>query len=340
MRKVLFITIGMLAAAAVHAQDINFSQFYELPLLRNPALAGDFRGDIRVTSAFRNQWSSVTVPYQTQALGVELKLGGRNSDTYGSLGMQITNDVAGDSKLGKTQLFPMVAIHIPVSANRNNYFTAGFLGGAVQQRFDPSKLTFDDQFVNGAYSATNPTRQVFNNTNVLYWDLAMGVKLSGEMGVDTRYFIGGGWFHLFKPKVAFEPSSDVRLNHKYVVNAGLSLPTSDFDRVILYFDYFMQGGYNQGQGGFLYKHDFLQEDQDYTFSMAGGLFYRLNDAVVPVIKIDYYNWSAGFTYDVNVSKLVKASQSRGGFELTLSYSNFLNILNSSLNKTKCPVNVY
>ena len=30
------------------AQDIHFSQFFETPLLRNPALAGIFTGDIRL----------------------------------------------------------------------------------------------------------------------------------------------------------------------------------------------------------------------------------------------------------------------------------------------------
>jgi hypothetical protein len=150
-----------------------------------------------------------------------------------------------------------------------------------------------------------------------------------------------GAFHLLdKTKVAFDPSKDIRLNRKYVLNGGISFPTSDADRVILYLDYFMQGGNNQGQGGLLYKHAMVMEDEDYSFSFAFGGFIRWNDAIIPAIKIDYYNWSAGFTYDVNISKLTKASQVRGGFEMTLSYSNFLNILSSSLTKTKCPANVY
>ena len=54
------------------AQDLNFSQFYELPLLRNPALAGIFIGDIRIQSVYRNQWQSVTVPYRTSGLSAEV----------------------------------------------------------------------------------------------------------------------------------------------------------------------------------------------------------------------------------------------------------------------------
>jgi|SRR5665647_2487342 len=76
-----------------HSQDINFSQFYELPLLRNPALAGIFAGDIRITAGYRNQWQSVTTPYQTQALGTEFKFSlGQNSNDFLTLGLQLTND--------------------------------------------------------------------------------------------------------------------------------------------------------------------------------------------------------------------------------------------------------
>lgn len=340
--KIVGLIISMFFGSVFcYAQDINFSQFYELPLLRNPALAGTFRGDIRVTSAFRSQWNSVTVPYKTEALGTELKFGlSQNSNDYLSIGMQITNDIAGDSKMGKTQFLPMLAFHKSLSVERDSYLSLGFLGGAIQQRFDPGKLKFDDQFVNGAYSPTNPTRQTFSNTNVLYWDAAVGMKYSSETTGDIRYYIGAAYFHFTQPKVAFDQSYDIRLNKKVVLNAGLSAPTSETDRVILYVDGFKQGGNNQWQGGFLYKHDMVQEDDDFTCSLSGGVMYRWNDAVIPVLKLDYYNWAVGVTYDANVSKLRSASKGRGGFELTLSYSDFLNIRNSSLEKVRCPVSIY
>lgn len=330
----------MTCCMGLRAQDINFSQFYELPLLRNPALAGIYSGDFRATSAFRSQWGSVTVPYQTTALGTEMKFSiGQNSNDYVSVGMQITNDVAGDSKMGKTQFLPMLAYHKSVNSERDAYLTAGFLGGVVQQRFDPTKLTFDDQFVNGAYSPTNPTRQSFNNANVIYWDAAAGMSYSSVIGYDTRFYIGASYFHFTQPKVAFRQSNDIRLNKKFVVNGGLSVASGEYDRLIVYADGFVQGGNYQAQGGVLFKHDLIQEDDDRTLSFSAGSFYRWNDAIVPVVKLDYYNWSAGLTYDVNVSKLRSASNARGGFELTLSYKSFLNIRNSSIEKVRCLVDM-
>jgi type IX secretion system PorP/SprF family membrane protein len=336
-QKLLLMGIILSASISCFAQDINFSQFYEMPLLRNPSLAGSFRGDIRASTAFRQQWQSVTVPYKTTALGTELKFGvSESSDDYLSIGLQLTNDVAGDSKLGKTQILPVLAYHKSVSNVKDAYLSIGFLGGAVQQRFDPTGLKFDDQFVNGSYSATNPTRQVFTNTNVIYWDASVGITYSSVAGEDFKYYIGGAYFHFLQPKVAFSPTSDVRLNKKMVLNAGISAPTSDNDRLILYADLFVQGGNNQAQGGFLFKHDIFQRDDDEALSLSFGAFYRMNDAVVPVVKLDYYKLGFGLTYDANVNKLKQASNGRGGFELTIGYKSFLNIRNSSLEKLRCP----
>jgi type IX secretion system PorP/SprF family membrane protein len=337
MKKLVLIIGGLLTQASVFAQDINFSQFYEMPLLRNPALTGTFRGDVRVAAAYRSQWNSATTAYKTQALGIESKFG-LNSDDYLSFGMQITNDVAGDSKMGRTQLLPVLAYHKSMSADRDAYLSVGFIGGIVQQRFDPTGLHFDDQFVNGAYSAANPTRQTFTNTNLIYVDAGAGIAYSSEAGSDLKYYVGASLYHFNQPKVAFNPASDVRLNSKFSFNAGLSVPTSESDNLLVYGDLFVQGGHSQAQGGFLFRHDLRTlGDEGETVTIGAGAMYRLNDAIAPVMKLDYFQWSIGLSYDATVSKLKGANGGQGGFELTLSYKNFLNIRNSSADKMRCPV---
>ena len=63
-----------IAISQVNAQDIHFSQFFEAPLLRNPALAGLFNGDLRFQMVYRNQWNSITDAYQTGSLNGEYKV--------------------------------------------------------------------------------------------------------------------------------------------------------------------------------------------------------------------------------------------------------------------------
>ncbi|RYY93471.1 MAG: type IX secretion system membrane protein PorP/SprF, partial [Chitinophagaceae bacterium] len=335
--------LALLLAGAASAQDINFSQFYELPLLRNPALAGTFKGDFRLTSAFRRQWNSVTTPYETVALGSELRLASKNSDNYMTIGCQVTHDVAGDSRLSRTQALPMLAFHKSLNSEKDAYLTLGVLGGFVQQRFDPSGLRFSDQFVGGSYSATNPTRESFATNNVNYGDLTVGLTYSSLFGdgdgqdEGTRYYIGAALFHLTEPRVAFSAANDLRLNRKFVVNAGLSVPISESERVVVYADYFMQGGSRQAQGGLLWRKDLGQQEEELPVSLYLGGFYRGNDAVVPVVKLDYHKIGFGLTYDMNLSKLKSASKARGGMELTVSYRGFLrNPDRSSTDKARCP----
>ena len=320
----------------VCGQDINFSQFYDLPLLRNPALAGLFQGDIRVTSAFRNQWQSVTTPYRTFGLGIELKRPIGRSNDYVTYGLQASSDLAGDSRLSRTQIFPVFNYHKSLSGDKDSYLSAGIMGGPVMERFDPGKLTFDDQFVNGSFSTVNPTREQFNKTNLTYWDASVGLCFSSKVGENTRYYLGAGLFHFTKPKVAFQKQNDIILNQKYVVNAGLSAPVGNGNQLVLYGDYFMQGGARQGQGGLFYCYNLSENEAKEKINISAGLFYRWKDAVMPVVKLDYNKVSIGITYDLNTSKLKSASQLRGGYEVTLSYKTFNHRYNSSADKVRCP----
>jgi len=325
----------------LHAQDINFSQFYELPMLRNPALAGLYNGDMRFTSAFRSQWGSVTVPFNTMAVGTELKYSlGENNYDFINFGVQVTNDVAGDSKLSKTQFFPVLTINKSLNDEKDSYLSLGFMGGIAQQRFDPSQLHFSDQFAGGSYSPSNPTHQTFSRSSLIYCDATVGLSYNSVTANDVQYYIGLGYFHFTKPKVAFNPANDIRLNQKYVLNAGASANAGEYNRFILYADYFRQGGASQGQGGFLFSHEVYNADEEKKILLSGGLCYRWNDAIIPVVKLDYNRFGMGMSYDANISKLKPASRSIGSFELTLSYISFYKSKQSSKDKYRCPKGVW
>ena len=340
MKKIipyLLFVLLLLGSGKAYNQDINFSQFYELPMLRNPGLAGIFEGDYAITAAYRNQWQSITVPFKTMALALEYKKPIRgNSDDFYTIGLQATNDVAGDSRLSRTQVLPVFNFHKSLNGEKDTYLSAGIMGGPVMQRFDPSQLSFDDQFVNGSYSSANPTRQVFTNTGFTYWDLTAGLSFSSVVGANTRFYVGAAMFHITKPKVAFQKQYDIVLNPKWVVNAGLSSPLNEVNKLILYADYFQQGGARLIQGGLMLKHDFLGDDSDESIALSGGMFYRLEDALVPVIKLEYNRMELGVSYDINISKLKSASQLRGALEATLSFKGFTRKENSSANKVRCP----
>ncbi|UEG48635.1 PorP/SprF family type IX secretion system membrane protein [Ferruginibacter lapsinanis] len=321
------------------SQDIHFSQFYEQPLLRNPALAGIFTGDIRFITSYRNQWQSVTDPYRTYCLSSEVKLPASflGADDHFTLGLQLTNDIAGTSRFSKTQVLPTLNFHKSLSSEKNSYLSAALMGGFVQQRFDPTKLVLNDQFsanADGSFTIQPTSRQTFDNTNLTYADVSAGVSYSSEFSNGVDYYIGIGAFNLTKPKL-FYAGNQIKLNPKFALNFGLSAPTSEANEFIFYGDYFKQGGHTTLQAGFMLGHDFVIEEDDRK-GIRAGIFYRMNDAIMPVVQLELSKITIGVSYDANISKLVSASQYRGGFELTLSYRNFLNIRNSELQSTRCP----
>src|SRR6478752_4595899 len=85
------------------AQDIHFSQFFETPLLRNPALAGIFTGDVRVQAVYRDQWNSVTSGYRTGSLSGEYKMAVGKGDDYVTWEMQLFYDRAGTVSYTQTK---------------------------------------------------------------------------------------------------------------------------------------------------------------------------------------------------------------------------------------------
>jgi len=337
MRAKLFalLCLVLITGIKLNGQDFTFSQFQEMPLLRNPAIAGLFAGDIRIQSAYRSQWLSVTTPYKTMAVSAETKIPAKYQDDFFTASLLVTNDVAGDSRLSRLQILP--SINFLKSINDNNgYIALGFIGGLVQSQFDPTKLTFDDQFQNGSFNPLNPTSQTFSKTSITYFDASVGMSYSDRIGENTKFYLGGAYFHANKPKVSFLDDK-ILLNSRSVINAGLSIETSEYDNFYIFGDYISQAGNRQGLMGLMYSHIIGEYLEDDNVSLSLGAFYRWGDAVIPAIKLNLYKVSLGISYDMNVSKLSRASQLRGGYEFTASYRSFLNIRNTSLNKVKCPV---
>lgn len=344
--KIFFILVtACLVVTKSFSQDVGFSQFYDQPLLRNPALAGIFTGDIRVTTSYRNQWQSVTVPYRTFGLSTEVKFPVNiTSDDNLTVGLQLLRDVAGTSQFSTTQILPAINYSLPLSSQRNSYLSLAFMAGSMQQRFDPTKLVLNDQFIpgsNGTFSVLPYSRQTFDNTSVNYFDLSTGLSYNGVMKEDIDYFVGAGLFHITKPKVGFFQSNTIVLNRKLAFNLGLSAPTSETDRFIFYADYFRQFAEHLTpvnistlQVGAMLSRDLFMGGGEQT--ITGGILYRMNDAIIPVIQLQQSKFMLGISYDINIDKLAAAAQHRGGFELVLSYRDFLNNRKSERRQSLCP----
>lgn len=330
--------IWCFVTAPAAAQDIHLSQFYETPILRNPALAGIFTGDYRVEAVYRNQWNSVTIPYQTGAVSGEARFPIGQHNDYVTGGLQLTYDIAGSAHFRTSQLLPVINYHKSLNDDKDMYLSLGFMGGFTQRQFNPAKATFNNQYNNGTFDPSAPSGENFIKYNYTYLDMATGLSFSSTLGENVHWFVGAAYYHFNRPKVSFLNDNTIELSAKWEYNAGLSAPLGEFGKVILEYNQLKQGIYSEVMAGGLLGHTIQISSGATTATnmIYGGLFVRWNDAVVPVIKLELDKYTIGFSYDVNVSKLSKASRSFGGYELSLSYLGFFNSLSSSAYKLRCP----
>jgi type IX secretion system PorP/SprF family membrane protein len=323
----------------VTAQDIHFSQFFEAPLLRNPSLAGIFTGDIRIQGVYRNQWSSVTVPYKTGSFNVEYKKPIGRGDDFITTGLQIVYDKAGTTNFTTTNLLPAVNYHKSMSSDKNAYLSLGFMGGIVQRRIDRSKMTTNSHYDGNGYNPALADGETFTSPNYSYLDGSVGMTFSSQMAEEkpnNNYYFGVAYHHFNRPKNSFYQNPLIELNPKWVYSAGVRFDMGETSYLTLQADHSRQGPSVETIGGVMYSLKIGNDYQHPDYTLHAGAYLRLEDAFIPVIKLDYNPFSIAFSYDVNVSSLKTVSSGNGGMELSVTYIGFFDRDNSSKNVVKCP----
>src|ERR1700760_4645709 len=98
----------------VMGQDLHFSQWFNSPLMTNPANTGFIpEADYRLGANYRNQWSAVmSVPYQTMSIWGDAQVF-RNQIENGWMGLggAILKDDAGAGTLTSTEVYGSGADH-------------------------------------------------------------------------------------------------------------------------------------------------------------------------------------------------------------------------------------
>jgi len=329
--KILFVSYTLLLALSTRAQDIHFSQFFQAPLLRNPSLAGIYTGDIRVQTVYRDQWNSVTNAYKTASLDGEYKMPVGKSNDFVTVGMQLLYDKAGTIAWTSTYVYPAINYHKSLSAEKNRYLSVGFMGGVVQRRIDRSRVTTNSTYDNGSNG------EYFNDASYLYADGSVGVSYNSNLNdnPNNNYFLGAAYHHFNRPHESFYRNANIELFPKWVFSGGIRFGVSDYAYVTLQADHSMQGKYKETVAGGMYGLKIGGDHDNPDYTIHAGTFLRWNDAIIPVLKLDYNPFSVSISYDINISKLKPSSYGRGGYEISISYIGFREN-NSSLDAVRCP----
>lgn len=312
---ILFCCIGNI----INAQDIHFSQYNASPLNLNPALTGFFDEDYRFTLNHRQQWRSVTVPYQTISASIDRKIINDKSkkDIYG-FGLQINRDKAGDSEFGIIQALLSFAYTRSLNKANTHYLSFGFNTGPAQRTINYSKLTFDNQWDGSMYNPDLSTGETFNINDYFFFDVAIGANWFGKLSDDLNVNLGTSYSHLNEPLQSLFNNPDIRLDKKLTGHLSFEYHASDKIVILPTALYLNQGPLQEITFGLFGRY--VKEDSKYNYLAFNiGNFYRNKDAYVIVLGIDYKKISFGISYDLNLSTLKPASNLKGGYELSLQY---------------------
>jgi type IX secretion system PorP/SprF family membrane protein len=334
-----FLVLAFISSSAMaFGQDIHFSQIFETPLLRNPALAGLFSGDVRIQTVYRSQWNSVTNAYRTGSANIEYKLPVGQSSDFVTIGAQVLYDKAGAVDLTSTHILPALNYHKSMNGEKSTYLSLAIMGGWVQRSLDRGKISTNSQYNGSSYDPNAATGETFPKSSYSYFDGTVGLSFNTQLGenVDDNMYVGVAYHHFNKSKkLSFYSDYTVAMSPKWVASGGVRMSTNDYSYITFEADYTKQGSSNEIIGGVMYSKK-LDDPEDSKYVIHGGAYMRFNDALIPVIKIDARPIAFAVSYDINISGLKKVSTGRGGFELSLTYKKFLDKYNSSINSTRCP----
>jgi type IX secretion system PorP/SprF family membrane protein len=202
----LFLTVFYLlfTVQKSQSQDLHFSQWYNAPLLTNPANTGFIPdADYRIGANYRNQWSSImTIPYKTFSIWGDAQLF-REQIESGWLGVGgvLLRDVAGSGSLTSTKAYASIAYHQMIG--EAHLLSFGINGGWANKRINSSNLKFPDQFDGKFFDNSLPTSVLLDNNQTNYFDMQAGLNYAF---FPTQYFyVNGGVsaMHLNRPRESF-----------------------------------------------------------------------------------------------------------------------------------------
>jgi type IX secretion system PorP/SprF family membrane protein len=209
---------------------------------------------------------------------------------------------------------------------------AGFQGVYINKRLDINKIDFQDELT--PFGFTGITSEIFTNKqiNVSYADVNAGVLYNGSTNGYNNFYIGASMYHINRPKESFQ-GGQYLLTPRTTIHAGGKIPIGSYHAIHLSALHSIQAKATNTVAGGTFMYNVNNNEENPT-NVYLGAWYRINDAVIPYIGLEFASFHLGYTYDVNTSALKTASNLRGGNEISLIY--IKKPSDPSLKKLNCP----
>jgi type IX secretion system PorP/SprF family membrane protein len=318
VKKYLYtILLSFLLLPTVNAQDLHFSQYYNAPILLNPANSGLLQNrDWRAGINYRNQGATIPVPYNTFSFFSDFGLMRNNwENAWLGAGVAVWRDVAGNGDLALTKVQGNLAGHILTSEKTS--FSAG-LGLAYNQRsVDFNKLTYDVQWDEFSFNKNTPNQETYSVQKTTFIDLNAGVNFSYFNNDNFYAKLSVAASHLNQPVETFYGQTN-KLGLRPILNLDVVYKASDKVMLAPSVYYTRQKRASALVGGTSLNinasGDALTFDAN---EIILGVYYRNKDAVIGVAGYKWKQNRVTFSYDHTISQLSVGNNGVGAMEISL-----------------------
>lgn len=331
--RYLFKYIVLSLSFGAMSQDIHFSQYNGSLLNLSPAMTGFFDGDYRFNGVFKKQWQAVPVPYTTVSMSAEGKVNWQKFKKTFAYGILFNNDKAGDAIYTINQFYLNGSYLHKLKRDSSLVMNVGLAFGYANNAFNYQRMSFDAQFDGLQYNSNAPTNENFYRTALHYWDIGTGIAFKYTIHQKFYFVYSLNIWHLNSPVITYYANTSSRIDRKFTNYLMMQYPLHQklllLPEILLSF----QGKYKEILPGA--QLSYLINNLEDIYGRV-GLYLRARDALILRLGLDYQNTFIGMSYDINVSKFVAATNSRGGFEMYV-----IHILKKKKNfipkKKPCPV---
>lgn len=316
--RIFHIALSLFVLLNINAigQDIHFSQFYQSPLNLNPALSGDFEGDLRLVGNHKSQWTSFANAYSTFAASCDY--GCKNPiKKYGrfGLGFQFNTDIAGDANFSTNHFKGFIAYHLPL-LDSTLRISVGANAAWNQHGIDISLLRFGNQYDGEVYNSNIPSNELIIYDEFNYFDYSAGIGITWAPNLDLTINTGVSINHINSPQKSFFDERNISLPIKYLYHGKMLWHVKDDFWLEPLFMIMHQEKYLEVNIGSMIRIEYNPLGLKYLFA---GAILRARDAGIFMIGGNYHDITIALSYDINLSKLTSISRGRGGIELSIIY---------------------
>jgi type IX secretion system PorP/SprF family membrane protein len=342
MKRIFLFVFSFGLLINVSAQDFHYSMFTMSPLTLNPALTGNFTGDLRIVNNYRMQWGSIAKPFTTYSFGGDMPLARRDkrkaSPDFFAVGINVNVDKAGSTSLVNNQFSATGSYNKSLDGVGATFFSIGFQAALDQRSINLGATSWDMQFDGLNYDPSLASGESsLPNDHYLFGDYTAGVAISSVANERFKMSGGASVGHLGRPQIQFLGGKD-KLFMKFGLHysAQVALGQNSNAWLLPQVQFVQQGPARLINMGLGMKFK-MQERSHYTnyqndraFSIGG--MYRLGDAFSVYARVDIGPIGAAFNYDINVSQLTTASQGKGALEFMLIYTGIYSGKNTRMSK--------